>query len=175
MEKLFGESEIFQEKRPSVITAKQKEQMYVDIAKDIIKYRYSKSDIDTIIEDIKELSLNDSGYEMAKELEDGGVGEYEFDGSFIDFLESLSFRPYSILQENVEAWVRAHGIKPNLELGTRLIMNRKMDRNSIAGEIFYITGYIEERACYILNKKYVEGIGTLVTDDDVEKHSQIQS
>ncbi len=104
---LFPDSETLDNKRPKVITEKQNEEFLQEVASEIIEDGYSISDKSYIIEDLRHINLNDTGFEIAKDIEEGKA-YYKIDSNFIEFLEDLSWKKSTILENNVKAWVKAH-------------------------------------------------------------------
>lgn len=172
MEKLFEDSELFQLERPSKISEEQERQVYVDIANDIRKLGYSDDAGSTIVEDIKNISFNDCGFDIAKELSEDGYAEYTFNGDFIDFLDTLTFRKYDVIQGMVAQWVTAHNIKPNLKVGTKLKLKINVGRTYKLDDIVYITGY-DKYARYIINNEYPANGGTLIPYETIESNCEI--
>jgi hypothetical protein len=153
MEKLFDDTLLIQKERPTKITAQQEEKMYLDLVKQCIKNQYSSDDEETISEDLKKLSNNDSGFEKAKDLERNGNASYEFDGDFIDWLDGIDYERRKILEENVKLWVKAHNPQPKLEKGTKLkIVETISYTKDLKKDCFiYITGINMELAYYTVS------------------------
>lgn len=109
MEKLFDDAPFVQKERPTKLTEEQKEKMYLDLAAEIIKNQWAKGGLEECIaEDLSKLSINDSGFEKAKDLEDHSFVDYEFCGDFIDFLDDMFLKIRTLIEENVKLWVKAH-------------------------------------------------------------------
>ena len=91
MEKLFDDSETFQKERPKEITEKQENELYSKLAKEIISNGWCIDELEEdIIYDLKHLSRNDTGFEMAKDLEDYNMKcNYEIDTDFIYWFQHL--------------------------------------------------------------------------------------
>jgi hypothetical protein len=112
MNTLFRKDDFFVKERPCKLTNGQKETFYLEKAKEVISNGWSKSDPETIAEDLESICrLHDNGFEMAKQIENE-LGYYDIDVSFCEFLESLDFAYCEAVNENVKAWVKAHEIKP---------------------------------------------------------------
>src|SRR3989304_6105776 len=123
MKKLFKDLEVFTEKRPEKLTEKQENEIWEKLAKEVIEGGWSNDNIDVIIEDLKNLSMSDSGYEMAKDLE-GFVakGNYKFDTSFIEWLDMLYSDFYDTKSKIIKEWVKVCNIKPKYKKDTKLIV-----------------------------------------------------
>jgi len=176
MEKLFDDSLLFQKERPTKITAQQEEKMYVDFAKEIIENQYSEYDEESIIEDLKELSWHDSGFEKAKKLEDG-CASYEFTGDFIDWLDNMACERDYILKENVKMWVKAHNPQPKLEKGDQLKINESLSRTPDLKKdsVVYITGINMEQAYYTISSDPDKNGGYVLDFEKVESKCEILS
>lgn len=150
---LFKDSEMFIKDRPNKLTKKQESDIYKKLAKEIVDNCWSDDDIETIIEDLEKLSMSDSGYEMAKQLEGfSSNASYDIDTSFIEWLDSFSCEFEDVKRKNVQQWVLAHNIKPKLEKGTKLVVVNDFTRSSELkqGSIVYINGFHEKEAKYLV-------------------------
>lgn len=175
MEKLFDDSALFQKQRPTSITKQQEEEMYMSLAKQIVNQGYSTDPAELISEDLKDLSLNDSGYEMAKSLERRGKAFYEIDSDFIAFLEGLGFEKQKILTENVRTWVKAHNPQPLLKQYDRLRIFFDLSNSNKelhAGNVVYVTGIYEKDACYTLSLNPTRKGGYLVPYEKAEANCE---
>ena len=124
MEKLFDDSETFQKERPTKITEQQENEVYSKLAKEIIKNGWCVDETEEdIIYDLKDLSMNDTGFEMAKHLEGYNMKcNYEIDTDFIYWLDDFEYRFRKVLEQNVRDWVKAINPKPLFEKGQKLIV-----------------------------------------------------
>jgi hypothetical protein len=175
MEKLFDDTLFIQKERPTKITNQQEEQMFIDLAKECIENQYSSDDEETIAEDLKDLSINDSGFEKAKALDNNGNASYEFDGDFIDWLDGIAYRRSSILKENVKLWVKAHNPQPKLQEGTKLkiIQSLSYSKDLIKDCIVFVTGINIEEAYYTISgDKYKKG-GYVFAFEKVESNCEV--
>jgi len=170
MDKLFDDTQLVQKERPTKITTQQEEQLFIDLAKECIKNQYSSDDEETIIEDLKNLSSNDSGFEKAKYLYDSGDAEYDFSGDFIDWLETIDLNGRNILKENVKTWVKAHKPQPKLEKGTKLIINESLGFRKDLKKycIVYVTGINMEEAYYTISDNKEKYGGCCLAFEKVE-------
>jgi hypothetical protein len=173
MEKLFDDTLFVQKERPTKITDQQEEKMYLDLAKDCIKQQFSSDDEETIAEDLKKLSINDSGFEKAKDLEDNGDASYEFNGDFIDWLDWIDYERSDILSKNVKLWVKAHNPQRKFEKGTKLKIVSNLNREKLVGEFIYITGFREDEANYLVDKDINRQGGTVISYEKVEANCEI--
>jgi len=175
MEKLFDDSLLVSTERPTKINEQQEEQMFADLAKEAIEYRYSTSDAETIIEDLKELSINDTGFERAKDLEDNGNGHYEFNGDFIDWLGNMDYERNRLLRENVAAWVKAHNPKPKLEKGDFLKITESLSaqKDLRKDAEIYITGINMEQAYYTVSGDPDMNGGYAIAFERIEAQTEI--
>ena len=171
MEKLFDDTLFVQKDRPKKITAKQEEQMYLELANECIKYGYSNDDDDIIVNDFKQLRNNDSGFEKAKYLENYGLATYEFNGDFIDFLDSIESKEKNILKENVKLWVKAHNPQPKLEKGMKMLIVDSLNiitKELRKGSVIYVTGINMEQAYYTISGKKEKKGGYVFAFEEVE-------
>lgn len=168
MEKLFKDSETFQKDRPTKATDVQIEKMYADLSDEIIERgwneNYSK---ESIIADLKELNFSDEAFEKAKTMDD--FGGYNMDIDFIEWLDSLYWEKRNLVEKNVKEWVKAHGIKPTHEKGTKLIINTTINIIMLAKSIVYINGYRLETACYLVDKDKDKNGGTVLSYEKVHE------
>jgi hypothetical protein len=173
MEKLFDDTLFVQKERPTKITEQQEGKMYLELAKDCIEQQFSSDDEETIAEDLKELYFCDSGYEQAKDLERNGKASYEINGEFIDWLDWIGHKRSEILSENVKLWVRAHNPQRKFEKGTKLKIVSTLNREKLAGEIVYITGFREDEANYLVDKDQNRQGGTVISYEKVEANCEV--
>jgi hypothetical protein len=170
MEKLFDDTLLIQNERPTKITKQQEEQMFIDLAEEVIKNQYTdEDDVDTIVEDLKQLSLSDSGFEKAKDLDSNGSASYSFDGDFIDWLDNMDYKKRQILNDNIKLWVKAHNPTPKFEKGQRLIVDSFLNHEKTKGTIVFITGLDIDRATYHVDTDPNRNGGTVIPYERVEK------
>lgn len=170
MEKLFDDTLLIQKERPTQITKQQEEKMFVDLAKECIKYQYSDDDEETITGDLKKLSINDSGFEKAKDLENDGNASYQFDGDFIDWLDGMDYKRSEILTDNVKLWVKAHNPQPKLQKGTKLKIAESLSFSKDLRKdcIIYVTGINMEQAYYTISQDKEKKGGYVLAFEKVE-------
>ena len=169
MEKLFKDSEILTKLIPTEITQQQKDDFYKSIAQEIIENRWSHSDLEDIISDVSRIYCYDNGYEIAKSLEGcGSEATYKIDTSFIEFLDNFGYEKDSILRQNVEAWVLAHNPILKFKKGQKLMIEITLNHEKRKGEIVYVTGFDEKRACYLIDEDENRNGGTVIAYDKVE-------
>lgn len=175
MEKLFDDNLLIQKERPTQITKQQEEKMFVDLAKEVIKYQYSSDDEETIAEDLKELSQRDNGFEKAKDLESDGNASYTFDGDFIDWLDGMDYSRDEILKENVKLWVKAHNPQPKLEKGIKLkiVESLSYSKDLRKDNIVYVTGINMEQAYYTISDDKEKNGGYVLAFEKVELNCEV--
>tara|TARA_R110000782_G_scaffold116533_1_gene206572 strand:+ start:8 stop:532 length:525 start_codon:yes stop_codon:yes gene_type:complete len=155
MEKLINDCELFQKERPTKITNKQRLEVLTEVAENVLEWGISKDSIATIISDLDNVSTsNDSGYEMAKELEDSFYcfGSYDINSNFIELLESIDSLIGDKKRENTSEWVKAHNIKPKFKKGDGFILKTSPSRGFDIGEKVFITMINSQNAYYCINK-----------------------
>ena len=165
------ETLLFKE-RPSELSEKQETEIWNKLAKEVIDNGWSYDNIDTIIEDLKCLSMSDSGYEMAKYLEGFSAnGSYDIDTSFIVWLDMLDIDFDNARRENVKLWVKAHGIKPKYEIGAQLLVNELFSRmpELQVGKIIFINGYYENEAKYCVSNDKDSKRNILIVYENIEQ------
>ena len=175
MEKLFDDTLFVQKERPTQITKQQEEQMFIDLAKELIKQQYSESDEEDIVDDLKKLRFNDTGFNLAKELEDNGNCEYTFNGDFVDWLDELGYKKGRILSENVKLWVKVRNPKAKFEKGTCLKIVEAIYYKLKNDMVIYITGLKEEEAVYTVSEDKDRNGGYLVNYEKLESCCVINS
>lgn len=174
MAKLFNESEMFVKERPKDLTDMQESKMYSEIAQEIIDEGYSDSDIVDIISDIKEISFNISGFEIAKSLDDDYKmeGSYKINGDFVDYLDDLSSKRQGYIEENVKAWVKAHNPINKFNKGDRLQINKALYFKLPDG-IIYINGVKKETAEYVVDRDKERKGGVILNFEEIEEKCEI--
>jgi hypothetical protein len=175
MEKLFDDALFIQKERPNKITEQQEQKMFLDLAKECIENQYSSDDEETIAEDLKELSVNDNGFEKAKDLQDNGDASYKFDGDFIDWLDGMDYKKIEILRENVKLWVKAHNPQPKLKKGTKLkiVESLSYSKDLIKDCLVYVTGINMEQAYYTISHDKEKQGGYVLDFEKVESKCEI--
>lgn len=168
---LFSDSEVFTKTRPTKITEKQKQEYYKKVAQEIIDERWSKSDIEDIMTDLSDIFRTDSGYEIAKSLEDG-CAQYNINTPFIEFLDSFDYNMRSIDDENVKLWVKAHNIVPLFDKGQELIVTEEIFRYFKREDIVYVNGINMELARYYVDKDKNRNGGYVLDCETIETHCQ---
>ena len=169
---LFKDSETFIKERPTKLSEKQEDEIWQKLAKDVIDNGWSDDDIDTIIEDLQNLSMSDSGYEMAKDLEGfSSNGSYDIDTSFIEWLDWLYSDFDDARRENVNRWVKAHDIKPKYEIGTQLVVKEYFTRSHElqVGKVISVNGYYEKEAMYCVSNEKDSKRNVLIIYEDIER------
>lgn len=169
---LFPDSETFVKERPTKLSEKQETEIWQKLAKEVIDNGWSDDDIDTIIEDLQNLSMSDSGYEMAKDLEGFRAnGSYDIDTSFIEWLDMLYSDFSDANRENVKRWVKAHNIKPKYEIGTQLVVKEHFTRSPElqVGKVIYVNGYYENEAKYCVSNEKESRQNVVIIYEDIER------
>lgn len=176
MQKLFTDAETFQKERPTKITELQKQNFYKEMAEEIIKGGWSNDAAEKIMEDMAEISVHDTGYEIAKELEGFYMkASYNIDTEFIEFLDNFGYNKSQILQKNIQDWVAAHNPQPKLKEGQKLIIESPLNYKMGKGETVYINGFLEKDACYLIDKNPEKKGGTIIAYEKVERCCLIQN
>ncbi len=167
-ETLFNDSEVFTTERPKVITDKQQEEFLHEIAAEIIKDGYSKSNKSNIIEDLRRINFLDSGYDIAKEIEHGNA-RYSIDSNFVEFLEGLNYKRGNLLENNIKSWVSANKIQPKLKVGDELIINKDLNFLNKSGMTVYVTGALADRGAYLIDADRNRKGGNVIEYERVEE------
>ncbi len=175
MDKLFDDTLMVKNERPTELTPQQKEELYGKLAVDMIKEQHVNDhfDVEEIAQDLADLYLGYSGFEMAKYLQNNGSCDYEFNGDLVDFLDNIQYEVHSVLNETVKLWVKSHGITPKLEQGTALRINETLNIKLKKGEEVYITGIRLEEGIYLLSQDKNKQGGYLITYEKVEANCTI--
>lgn len=169
---LFKDSETFIKERPTKLSEKQEAEIWQKLAKEVVDNGWSGDDIDTIIEDLQNLSRYDSGYEMAKDLECFiSNGNYDIDTSFIEWLDMLDSDFDDARRENVKRWVKAHSIKPKYEIGTQLVVKEHFTRSPElqVGKVIFVNGFYENEAKYCVSNEKDSKQNILIVYEDIER------
>jgi len=167
MEKLFTDSEPFQKERPTKITEQQEQDYYKKVAEEIIKWQWTDDDLEDVLYDVTRISANDSGYEIAKDLERGRAS-YDIDTPFIEYLDDFGYHKSQILQKNVEDWVKAHNPQPKFQKGQKLIVETTLNYEKKKGAIVFVTGFSEKSGCYLIDENEKRQGGTVIAYEKVE-------
>lgn len=167
---LFDKMAGVNKNRPTSATEQQKEEIYLNLAEEIIKNNYSSGDKEDIVEDLKKLSLNDSGFEKAKNLDSNGNALYRFDGDFIDFLENIDFEFEKKKRENVKLWFEANSIKPIFEVGQKLKIVSSLNFKLKKDEVVYVNRIKYDEAVYLIDHNPEKKGGVVIPFEDVESN-----
>lgn len=170
-EKLFDDKETFVKERPKKLPKVLEDNLYMEIAQEIIDENYSQSDLEDIADDIASLNLSENGYELAKKLENGNA-YYDIDVDFCEYLDGLSMKKHRALNELVKQWVAAHDVKPKLESKIQIRFIKDNPHFKVGTEL-WIVSRINNEARYILNPDYKAEGGRLVPYEDVEAACEI--
>jgi hypothetical protein len=149
------DSDVFQKERPTKITNNQRLEVLSEVAKNILELGMSEDNIETIISDLHNVSTsNNSGYEMAKEIEDSWdcSGSYNIDSNFIELLESIDSLMDDKKRKNTVEWVKAHNINPLFKIGDGFILKSSPSRGFEAEDKIFITKINAKQAYYCINK-----------------------
>lgn len=176
MDKLFTDSETFTQERPNKITQQQQEDFYNEIAEEIIENNWSNSDLEDVVSDVSKITFNDSGYEIAKDLEGYDKdASYDIDSSFIEFLEHLSYRFSEVLKKNVRYWVETHNPQPKFSKGTKLIVETPITHLHKKDSVVFVTGHDEKHACYYIHEDSERNGGYVLNYEDIESKCKLHS
>lgn len=178
MEKLFSDSELMLNERPTKITEQQEKDYLEEVAEEIINNNWSNSRIEKIIKDLSNISWTlRSGYEIAKELEGyNSKASYNIDTSFIELLDDFHRNKESIVRENIRDWVKAHKPQAKFEVGQELIVETQLFRGfnqGKQGDIVYITGKNEKEANYYVHEDKDYNGGYVLAYEKVENNCKI--
>jgi len=165
---LFSDSETFTKVRPRGITAEQKTIFFRGIAKEIINDNYSESKEDVIFNDLLNINLSYSGFDIAKSLESDGAGKYKCNSMFVEFLENLQWEVDEIIKQNHKDWVKAHNIKPKYSKGDKLFVNNTQFKPFVQNEKVFINGIKEETGHYIVHQDPFKNGGYMIEFEIVE-------
>lgn len=169
MEKLFTDAETYTMVRPTKITEKQEQDFYKKMAEEIIKGGWSNDGVEDIMKDIAEISVHDSGYEIAKDLEGYNMNaSYDIDTEFIGFLDDFGYHKSQVLQKNVEDWVKAHNPQPKFQKGQKLIVEAILNHKKKKGAVVFVTGFSEKSGCYLIDENEERKGGTVIAYEIVE-------
>jgi len=168
MDKLFEEREIFNKERPEFLTDEQLTQIYKEMADEIIAEDWSNSDPAEIIIDLKDANWHDSGFEIAKGMDNSYNADYNFTGDFINWLDDIDHFRRDKIEENVRTWVKAHNIQPKYKIGDRVFVKKDLMMSKYPKGEYYITGYHKDIAKYTINKENKPNCGLLVEYEELE-------
>jgi hypothetical protein len=173
MEKLFDDTLLVSKKRPTTITAQQSEKLFEELAEEVLVNEYSDDEVDLIKEDLKELSLNQSGFEIAKDLDSQGRADYDFEGDFIDWLGNMSSRRDEIVRENVKLWAKAHNPQPKFRKGDELVVTDTIAYMIKPNLILYVYDIRMDEGIYIMAKDKEQQGGYLLEFERVEDNCKL--
>lgn len=176
MEKLFKDSEVMVNERPTKITEQQEKDYLNEVAEEIISNGWSDSDIEKIVYDLSDICYNDSGYEIAKKLEGyNSKASYKITTPFIEFLDDFENNKSDILRENVKAWVKAFNPKPKFKEGEKLAVDKPLYAHKDIGDVVYVTGINYEEANYYIHSDPKRNGGYVLPFEKVESNCVILS
>lgn len=170
--KLINDNEVFQKDRPVTITKTQRNEVLTEVAEDILEWSLSKDSIETVISDLDEVyDSSSSGFEMAKELEDGynTFGHYTVNSQLVELLESLDHLANDKKRENTKEWVKAHNIKPKLKKGEKVKLRLAPFFSLNVGDEVYINYLKEDTAHYVVDKDQNRKGGIVVEYEKLER------
>lgn len=165
---LFKDSEVFIKNRPEELTENQKNDIWKELAKYIINEKWSNSDINDILNDLKKIPLSYSGYEKAKQLESSKRCYYDLNTFFIEWLDSIEINFQDRINENVSYWVKVHDIKPIYNIGTELAITSFINNFQI-GEKIFINGIYEKLAKYLVSDIKDSKRNIAINYEEIEK------
>lgn len=171
MDTLFNTDEFFQKERPTEPTKSQIDAFYDKMASEMIDSGFTTNDKEDIIEDLKDLYMGDSGFEMAKDLYDNSG--YEVDSELVAWLENLPWKYRDLKNSNVREWVKCHNPQPIFERGQKLIANKELCYKKNKGIIVYVTGFKEDVASYLISEDPSTNGGTVLAYELVEERCTV--
>jgi hypothetical protein len=154
------------------MTVAQSIAMYDSIAKEIIENGWSKhwSSKESIISDLEDISLHESGYEIAKELENSDNAAYNFTTEFIEYLDGVGFKEIEIIDNNVRAWVNAHNITPLFSVGDKFTLNKTIASSLVKDSTWTVFRIDQDVAQYVLIKEDTPSAKYFAKYEDVERN-----
>jgi hypothetical protein len=172
-DKLFSDSEVFQKDRPTHPTPAQEQAFYTKMAKELKEEGFSRSSIEAIAEDLKDLApFNDNGFELAKQLEGYRANAYyEIDTRFCEWLDGLSYEYDQVNEQNIKAWVAAHNPQPKFNKGAKLSLIKTMNHLLKEDSVVYVTGVKMDKAVYYISQNKDENGGFVIAFEKVEECS----
>lgn len=134
---------------------------------------------ESVVRDLKKLvPFDEDGFYLAQKLDScHSEASYEnIDSSFIEFLESLSYRYDSLLSKMVEEWAVTNAIEPAFAIGDKISFSDKfaerIRRHYKSSDNIFITGIEKEQARYIINEdRKAIGSGMLFAYEDLEENA----
>jgi hypothetical protein len=174
MDKLFDDTLYVSKDRPTAITPQQSEALFLKLAEEAIDNGYSGDDVEVIKEDLNELSLNQSGFEIAKDLESQGRADYDFEGDFIDWLGNMSSRRNEIVRENVKLWAKAHNPQPKFKKGDELVVTDTIAYMIKPNLIMYVYEIRMDEGIYIMAIDKEQKGGYVLEFERVEECCKLQ-
>lgn len=179
MNKLFEDTEGMVNIRPKEMSKKQKANLLNEIALEIVKEGYTTdNDSEMVLDILEELFEDDyrwgeSGFELAKEIENiGSFVDFEFNGDFIDYLDSLEHKRYNVIDNNVRLWIKAFDIKPKYAQGQKMEKGKALSRFRELPKVFYITRIKEENGYYWAHEDKERNGGWNIPFEDLELDSK---
>ena len=115
------------EPRPKFNEAIRK-QLADQVGKLVFDWCNDETDLEDCVSDslkiLKWSHLSD-GYQLAKSFEEEG---YSPDSELVEILESVDFLRFELLHDAVKKWVIEDEIKPQFEVGARIMVSRKGEK-----------------------------------------------
>ena len=137
-------------KRPNELPEKEHKEFFSGLADEIIKNKWdSYCCKEDIISDLEDLSMSDSGFEKAKELDDT-CNYDDISVEFIEWLDDIEYRYIKKVETLVKEWVQEKSIEPKLELGDCLVIKENVfyDKKFQVGTEIYVNKIFEDTAKY---------------------------
>ena len=170
--KLINDSDVFQKERPTTITNEQRMEVLKEVAVDIVNWQLCKSSLGQIIADLDEVyDSSSSGFEMAKELEEGFniFGYYTVNSQLVELLENLDSLSDDKKRDNIKDWVKAHNIKPKFKKGDKVKLKLAPFFSLNVGDEVYINYIKEDTAHYVVDKDPNRKGGIVVEYEKLER------
>jgi hypothetical protein len=174
MEKLFPDSEVMLNVRPTNITEEQEQELCVKFATEIIKSGWSSDDVEDIAKDLSNINPNYEGFEAAKSLEDySNEAKYNIDSEFVAYLDCFNHERGELLRKNIKGWVKAFDIKPKFNKGDNLFIEKSLNFKLKKDTTIFVSGINYAEANYYLHENPQNNGGYVLTFEDVESKCKI--
>jgi hypothetical protein len=170
MDKLFDDTLYVSKDRPIAITPQQSEALFLKLAEEAIDNGYSGDDVEVIKEDLESLNLNQTGFDLAKDLEEDGSADYTFNGDFIDWLGNIEHEVEQVLKENTKLWTTAHAPQPMFKKGDAVKITDLISYNIRSNVILYVYKINMEQAYYIMARDREQKGGYILNFEKLEEN-----
>lgn len=122
--------------RPKTATEEIKTAAATEVAQELLKCGHLEdSELGQAIKDLCNMSCNDDGYEIAKELDDRYYWDCRME--MVDVLDGYGWAVRKRIEAAEKSWAEDNNITPPIPVGSRVTMERRGESGTITGVYEY--------------------------------------